>query len=75
MIDNRTVREITGGGTYITTVYLLKLKREHCGGIDCTVECQVLEKVEEEVLKVYSSSVKWPNEEKTHHHHWISILS
>ena len=51
MIDNRTVREITGGGTYITTVYLLKLKREHCGGIDCTVvtvECQVLEKVEEE---------------------------
>ena len=29
MIDNRTVREITGGGTYITTVYLIKLKREH----------------------------------------------
>ena len=75
MVDNRIVPKSTVRRTYITTVYLIKLKREHYGGIDCTVECQVLEKVEEEVLKVYSSSVKWPNEEKTHHHHWISILS
>ena len=76
MVDNRTVPKSTGRGTYITNVYVIKRKREHCGGIDCTVECQVLqEKVKEEVVKVYSASVKWPNEEKTHHHHWISILS